>query len=215
MFLGCMGILALAASMTACSSDNDDNGGSNNGGNNGGTSVVYNWSTDGGFKACDHILFDDNGKDDANGVVIGNGDQNFVFKGKQTIKKGTYLLKGWVYIADGAELTIEPGTVIKGDKDTKAALIAEPGGKLIAKGTQARSSSPLRWLPVAVSPVTGAASSSAERLLTTTACSTSRSREVPAPSTEALMPTTTLATWSMCALSSLAILSKKTRRSMV
>ena len=136
MFLGCMGILALAASMTACSSDNDDNGGSNNGSNNGGTSVVYNWSTDGGFKACDHILFDDNGKDDANGVVIGNGDQNFVFKGKQTIKKGTYLLKGWVYIADGAELTIEPGTVIKGDKDTKAALIAEPGGKLIAKGTQ-------------------------------------------------------------------------------
>ena len=131
-----MGILALAASMTACSSDNDDNGGSNNGSNNGGTSVVYNWSTDGGFKACDHILFDDNGKADANGVVIGNGDQNFVFKGKQTLKKGTYLLKGWVYIADGAELTIEPGTVIKGDKDTKAALIAEPGGKLIAKGTQ-------------------------------------------------------------------------------
>ena len=132
MFLGCMGILALAASMTACSSDNDDNGGSDNGG----TSVVYNWSTNGGLKACDHILFDDNGKDDANGTVIGNGDQGFVFTGKQTLKKGTYLLKGWVYIADDAELTIEPGTIIKGDKDTKAALIAEPGGKLIAKGTQ-------------------------------------------------------------------------------
>lgn len=51
------------------------------------------------------------------------------------MKKGTYLLKGWVYIADGAELTIEPGTIIKGDKQTKAALIAERGGKLIAKGT--------------------------------------------------------------------------------
>lgn len=89
MFLGCMGILALAASMTACSSDNDDNGGSDNGG----TSVVYNWSTNGGLKACDHILFDDNGKDDANGTVIGNGDQGFVFTGKQTLKKGTYLLK--------------------------------------------------------------------------------------------------------------------------
>ena len=46
-----------------------------------------------------------------------------------------YMLKGWVYIADGAELTIEPGTVIKGDKDTKAALIVERGGKLFAKGT--------------------------------------------------------------------------------
>jgi hypothetical protein len=40
-----------------------------------------------------------------------------------------------VYIADGAELTIEPGTVIKGDKQTKAAIIAERGGKLIAQGT--------------------------------------------------------------------------------
>lgn len=35
----------------------------------------------------------------------------------------------------GAELTIEPGTVIKGDKDTKAALIVERGGKLFAQGT--------------------------------------------------------------------------------
>ena len=33
-------------------------------------------------------------------------------------------------------MTIEPGTVIKGDKDTQAALIIEPGGKLIAEGKQ-------------------------------------------------------------------------------
>lgn len=44
-------------------------------------------------------------------------------------------MKGWVYIRDGAQLTIEPGTIIKGDKETKAALIVERGGKLIAKGT--------------------------------------------------------------------------------
>ena len=69
------------------------------------------------------------------GKEIGNGDQEFIFTGKQTLKKGTYRLKGWVYIADGAELTIEPGTVIKGDKQTKAAIIAERGGKLIAQGT--------------------------------------------------------------------------------
>ena len=36
----------------------------------------------------------------------------------------------------GSTLTIEPGTVIKGDKDTQAALIIEPGGKLIAEGKQ-------------------------------------------------------------------------------
>ena len=133
-FMGCMGILAASALLSSCSSDNDDNG-NNGGGNN--PSVIYKWTTDGGLKACDHILFSEDGKENANGTEIGNGDQEFVFTGKQTLKKGTYLLKGWVYIADGAELTIEPGTIIKGDKQTKAALIAERGGKLIAKGTAA------------------------------------------------------------------------------
>jgi len=70
-----------------------------------------------------------------NGTEIGNGEQNFWIRESHTIKKGTYVLKGWVYIEDGATLTIEPGTIIKGDKDTKAALIAKRGGKLIAKGT--------------------------------------------------------------------------------
>ena len=133
MFLfGCMGILAASAMLSSCSSDDDnsDNGGGSN------PSVIYKWTEDGGLKACDHILFSQDGKEDANGTEIGNGDQEFVFTGKQTLKKGTYLLKGWVYIANGAELTIEPGTIIKGDKQTKAALIAERGGKLIAKGTK-------------------------------------------------------------------------------
>lgn len=129
-FYGCMGILALATSMAACSSDDDNN-------DNGGESKEnYVWTTDGGIKACDHLLFSEtDGSEDPEGRQIGNGDKEFVFTGKQTLKKGTYLLKGWVYIADGAELTIEKGTVIKGDKQTKAALIAERGGKLIAQGT--------------------------------------------------------------------------------
>ncbi len=57
-----------------------------------------------------------------------------VFKGKQTLAKGTYLLKGWIYVANGSELTIEAGTVIKGDKATQASLIVEPDAKLIAQG---------------------------------------------------------------------------------
>ena len=125
---GCMGILAASALLASCSS-NDDNV------DNGGNPAGYAWTTDGGLKACDHILFGEDGKENANGSVIGNGDQEIVFKGKQTLKKGTYTLKGWVYIADGAELTIEPGTVIKGDKATKAALIVERGGKIHATGT--------------------------------------------------------------------------------
>lgn len=70
-----------------------------------------------------------------NGNEIGSGRQEFEVKGKYTLPRGTYILKGWVYVTDGAELTLQPGTVIKGDKDTKAALIVEPGGKLWAQGT--------------------------------------------------------------------------------
>lgn len=126
--LGCMGILALTATLGSCSSNDDPTP-------NPTPDVAYKWTTDEGLKACDHLLFGEDGKDNAEGTVIGNGDQQLVFNGKQTLKKGVYTLKGWVYICDGAELTIEPGTVIKGDKTTKAALIVERGGKLIAQGT--------------------------------------------------------------------------------
>ena len=46
-----------------------------------------------------------------------------------------YLLKGQVFVKDGQTLTVEPGTVIFGDKITKGTLIIAPGGKIIANGT--------------------------------------------------------------------------------
>ncbi len=50
-----------------------------------------------------------------------------------------YLIKKYIYVDSLATLTIEPGTIIKGDKDdaanTKGALIVKRGGKLIADGT--------------------------------------------------------------------------------
>ncbi len=46
-----------------------------------------------------------------------------------------YILKGFIYVEDGATLTIQPGTIIKGDKPTKGTLIVKRGGKLIADGT--------------------------------------------------------------------------------
>lgn len=96
----------------------------------------YEWGTDSDGKVtCNQLLFNENGEEDVNGTVIGNGDKELVFKGKQTLKKGVYSMKGWIYVASGSELTIEAGTVIKGDKQTQASLIVEPGGKLIAQGT--------------------------------------------------------------------------------
>lgn len=73
-------------------------------------------------------------------VLFGNdkGNQEVEVTQNITIRKGTYLLKGWCYITDGTTVTIEAGTVIRGDKDTKAALIVERGGKLIAKGTKSQ-----------------------------------------------------------------------------
>jgi len=46
-----------------------------------------------------------------------------------------YLLKGYVYVTSGATLTIDAGTIIRGDKDTKGTLIIERGAKIIANGT--------------------------------------------------------------------------------
>jgi hypothetical protein len=46
-----------------------------------------------------------------------------------------YLLSGFVYVEPGAILTIEPGTIIKGDKITKGALFIKPGAKIMAVGT--------------------------------------------------------------------------------
>ncbi len=47
-----------------------------------------------------------------------------------------YEIKNFVYVTNGATLTIEPGTVIMGDSATKGTLIVTRGSKLIANGTQ-------------------------------------------------------------------------------
>lgn len=49
----------------------------------------------------------------------------------------TYLLNGWVYVKSGATLTIQAGTVIRGDYVNKGSLIIERGAQLIAIGTSA------------------------------------------------------------------------------
>jgi hypothetical protein len=46
-----------------------------------------------------------------------------------------YLLKGNRFVKDGATLTIEPGTIIRGDKATKGTLIITRSGLIYANGT--------------------------------------------------------------------------------
>jgi hypothetical protein len=55
-----------------------------------------------------------------------------------TLKANTvYTLSGFVYVEDGATLTIEPGTIIKGGpKAGKGTLIIKRGAKIMAEGTK-------------------------------------------------------------------------------
>ena len=46
-----------------------------------------------------------------------------------------YVLYGFVEVEAGVTLTIEPGTIITGDKDTKGTLIVNRGAVIMAEGT--------------------------------------------------------------------------------
>ena len=46
-----------------------------------------------------------------------------------------WILRGYVYVKEGATLIIQAGTIIKSDIAEKGALIIERGGKIIAEGT--------------------------------------------------------------------------------
>lgn len=114
-------VVAVGVLATSCSSDDDDAPALKNED----PEVTYK----GNVAYSSGILFN-------NATELGNGTQNFHFTGDVTLPKGTYLLKGWVYVDEGAKLTIPAGTVIKGDKQTMAALIVEPGGYVEMKGTK-------------------------------------------------------------------------------
>ncbi|HET9055900.1 MAG TPA: hypothetical protein VFN30_03530 [Chitinophagaceae bacterium] len=59
-----------------------------------------------------------------------------VIRSDITLREGnTYLLRGIVYVTDGAVLTIEAGTTILGDKSSRGALIITRGSRIEAKGT--------------------------------------------------------------------------------
>ncbi len=70
---------------------------------------------------------------------LGDGSDAYEISSDMTLTyPNTYNLRGFVYVTEGTTLTIEPGVVIKGEKESKATLIVERGGKLIAEGTKER-----------------------------------------------------------------------------
>ncbi|MFD3001100.1 T9SS C-terminal target domain-containing protein [Pontibacter toksunensis] len=66
-------------------------------------------------------------------VISGSTEEDFTMKANTK-----YMLRGFVFVKEGATLTIEPGTVIMGEKSTKGTLIIERGGMIMAEGTAAK-----------------------------------------------------------------------------
>lgn len=66
-------------------------------------------------------------------IVSGNITQNTTW-GPENI----YLLTGYVYVKNQATLTIQPGTIIKGDKNSKGTLIVTRGAKIVADGKRSQ-----------------------------------------------------------------------------
>jgi hypothetical protein len=52
------------------------------------------------------------------------------------VKKDVYIIQGNVYVTNNAVLTIEPGTVIIGDSESKGTLIITKGAQLVAEGLE-------------------------------------------------------------------------------
>ncbi|WP_335583354.1 hypothetical protein [Flavobacterium crassostreae] len=59
-----------------------------------------------------------------------------ISKDTKLYKRNTYLLNGIVYVTNNAVLTIEPGTVIRGDQESCGTLVVTKGAKIIAEGNE-------------------------------------------------------------------------------
>ena len=90
------------------------------------------------------------GNDTAVGSTV---DIRGIIRTSQTWKKDfVWRLRGYVYVTDGATITIEPGTKIVSNKDSAGVLVIYKDAKIIADGT---SSSPIVFTSAESSPAPG------------------------------------------------------------
>ena len=68
---------------------------------------------------------------EANQILAGNISVN-----TKLLKRNIYVLQGNVYVTNNAVLTIEPGTQIIGDFETKGTLVVTKGAQIIADGLE-------------------------------------------------------------------------------
>ncbi|RED23741.1 hypothetical protein BD847_2807 [Flavobacterium cutihirudinis] len=68
---------------------------------------------------------------EATNIIAGTID-----KDTKLVKRNTYQLVGVVYVTNNATLTIEPGTVIRGDDKSCGTLVVTNGAKIMAEGLE-------------------------------------------------------------------------------
>ncbi len=110
--------------------------------------INFNAGTTAGAAAINLVVTDSKGqKANATAILNIEAEQNVVLVTSNITANTTwvsskeYILGGRITVTNGATLTIEPGTIIKGQAGTGAnatALLVARGGKLVANGTATR-----------------------------------------------------------------------------
>ncbi|MBL0267409.1 MAG: T9SS C-terminal target domain-containing protein [Chitinophagaceae bacterium] len=86
--------------------------------------------------SCVKVNFDDGDDTGGGGTIDPNSNViTGVISSSKFYAKGKWILKGYVYVTNGATVTFEAGCIIQSDVTEKGALIIERGAKLIAQGT--------------------------------------------------------------------------------
>ncbi len=81
--------------------------------------------------SCRKIEIDGTVKDDGNSNILEGK-----ISSSRTLTAGTtYKIRGIVYVTNGATLTIEPGTTIQGESNSRGALVITKGCKIVADAT--------------------------------------------------------------------------------
>lgn len=75
---------------------------------------------------------DTGGGNNNNDVIVLQGD----ISTRTLTASNKYLIKGQVFVRNGQTLTIEPGTIVLGEKASKGTLIIDRGAKIMAQGTR-------------------------------------------------------------------------------
>lgn len=101
------------------------------------------------FTSCRKVVFDE----PSTSTITDNTILEGKITANRTLKTGlTYKLRGFVYVTNGATLTIEPGTKIVGELNKNGGLIICRGAKIMADGT---ASNPIIFTSEAVIPQRG------------------------------------------------------------